>query len=413
MKKLSRLNIILPLSLTITFLAIACGNDVEKKGIHKSTLNETKKDTTGNFKKINSNTQKIFVDSFYNTIAQVVGGMDSTLPAFTKKWDRNFIRFYSANSRFKYEKIKNDRLSKIYEWNTGVMKRNGQPDSSFAFYPFSGGDFIHMAWLYPNAQEYYMIAKEPVGDFPDLINSDSITVNQYLKNVDLVLRDIYYRSYFITKNMIIDMKNKNLVNGVLPLIMWGMSKTGHEILEVKFGALSDSGKMEFKNKKEFKVFAADAVEITFRKINTNAMKKLTYLSCDISDPGFTNKPFAFVYLKNRIPDSCMTFIKSASYLLHYHTFQKIRTMIIEKSNYLVQDDTGIPFREFTSGNWNKELYGIYTKPVKDFKTASLYQRDLDSAYRNPKFYKGELNFSLGYHWSSKKQNQMVFKKIKR
>jgi len=38
---------------------------------------------------------------------------------------------------------------------------------------------------------------------------------------------------------------------------------------------------------------------------------------------------------------------------------------------------------------------------------SIYQKQLDDAYKNSAYYKGGLKFSLGYHWSSKNQNQLV------
>jgi hypothetical protein len=399
--KLNLISICLPV-----LLLIACSNDTKS-----NKQEEVKKDSSIVVKKEPTEEKPIYVvDTFYNTITQLIGGMDSTLTNIPKKWDIKFIKNFSQNSNAKYEKIKKERLEHILSWNNKVMSANNQADSGFAFYPFSGGDFIHLNWLYPNAKEYYMIAKEPVGDFPDLMNSDSVSVNNYLKNIDVVLRDIYFRSYFITKNMNNDINGRNLVNGMFPLIMWAASKTGHEIIEVKFGCVNDSGVMEFKDKKFFNRIKPDAVEVTLRKINTNTTKKLTYLSCDISDPGFTAKPKYFKYLQNRIPDTCISFIKSASYLLHYNIFVKMRNFIKSKTDYLAQDDTGIPFKEFKPNEWKVELYGVYTRPVEDFKTTSLFQRDLDSAYKVDKTYKGALNFSLGYHWSSKQQNQMVFKK---
>jgi hypothetical protein len=54
------------------------------------------------------------------------------------------------------------------------------------------------------------------------------------------------------------------------------------------------------------------------------------------------------------------------------------------------------------------VFGVYEKPVRDFSD-NLYQEDLDSTYKTAS-YLGDLNFSLGYHWGSKKQNQLVAKK---
>jgi hypothetical protein len=80
---------------------------------------------------------------------------------------------------------------------------------------------------------------------------------------------------------------------------------------------------------------------------------------------------------------------------------------LNKSKFLVQDDTGIPFKYFNSETWTGELFGTYVLPVKDF-SENLFQNDLLSAYKSEK-YKGSLTFSLGYHWGGQnRQNQMVF-----
>ncbi|MFM7855165.1 MAG: hypothetical protein ACKO96_25360, partial [Flammeovirgaceae bacterium] len=69
-------------------------------------------------------------------------------------------------------------------------------------------------------------------------------------------------------------------------------------------------------------------------------------------------------------------------------------MILDKSAYLVQDDTGIPYRYFKAGTWRVELHGHYHKPINAF-SAKLYQQDLREAYEDSSLYKGELSFSLG------------------
>ena len=112
-------------------------------------------------------------------------------------------------------------------------------------------------------------------------------------------------------------------------------------------------------------------------------------------------------LKDYVSNASNGFVKSASYLMHYDsTFSTIQQLVLNKNKYFVQDDTGVPFKKFDLSKWNIELYGIYEKPIKDF-SESLYQKQLDDAYKNSAYYKGGLKFSLGYHWSSKNQNQLV------
>ena len=97
-------------------------------------------------------------------------------------------------------------------------------------------------------------------------------------------------------------------------------------------------------------------------------------------------------------------MKSASYLLHYGTFSTIRNLIINNLKYLIQDDTGIPFKKFNPSNFDVKLFGKYTKPVKDFSNG--IQLDMSRAYKSD-LYKGGLPFSLGYHWFTDNQNQQI------
>jgi hypothetical protein len=191
---------------------------------------------------------------------------------------------------------------------------------------------------------------------------------------------------------------------MLPDILWAISRTNHEVLSLKYKRIDENGLSVDADTAETK---PSAVEISIRDKTSKKVKKITYLSCDISDKGFKAKPNNFAFLSNTIPSNCNSFVKSASYLLHYDSFKQIRDFILNKSKFLVQDDTGIPYKHFNSEIWTAELFGSYVLPVKDF-SENLFQNDLLSAYKSEK-YKGPLKFSLGYHWGGQnRQNQMVF-----
>jgi hypothetical protein len=346
---------------------------------------------------------EIPVDTFHNNLTQLIGGND-TLLSYNKKWDANKLKPYSKNVNSKTKRIEGNRLMPLMEWNKTNLERNNIADSSFAFYPFSGGDFIHLNWLYPNADEYLLVAREDVGSVPNLLDKNTEAVLSYLQDVDFVLRDIYSKSYFITKNMSTDTKVDTQVNGMLPLILWAVSRTNHEVLSLNYMNIDETGVAIDADLTKGK---PSAVVISVRHKVTRKTKRITYLSCDISDKGFESKPNNLTFLSNTIPYNCNSFVKSASYLLHYDSFRLIRDFILDKSKFLVQDDTGIPFKHFEPGKWKAELFGSYVLPVKDF-SENLFQNDLLSAYQGTK-YQGPLKFSLGYHWGGQnRQNQMVF-----
>lgn len=345
------------------------------------------------------------IDTFYNNLTRLIGGKDSIIN-YENNWDEKYIGKFAKMTTKKVNRIKADRLNKMTEWNIANMKRNNITDSSFVFYPFSGGDFIHVNALYPNASGYFLVAREDVGELPNLYEKDKHYVNTYLSDIDTVLRDIYNKSFFITKNMIEDTKKRTLVNGMLPLILWAAAVTDREVVSLQYFIVSDKGNFIPLNDSAGKR-KPEAVEIKFRIKGTNKTQTLTYLSCDISDDGFENDNRFKTLISNKVPSNSNTFVKSASYLMHYSSFSQIRNLVLEKSKFLIQDDTGIPIKYFNPEKFSIELFGVYEKPVKDF-SESVFQQDLKIAYSDSTKYKGKLKFSLGYHyWGNRNQNQMI------
>ena len=343
------------------------------------------------------------VDSVYNNYAQRVAAKDTT--PFNDIDQSSLVSFYQVQND-KIKPIIENRLSLITNWNQEIMKRNKVSDSSFVFYPFSGADFIHAYYLYPNASEYFMSAIENIGDIVDVSKLNKVDFFEYVKDFDTVMRDIYMRSYFITKNMEDDFSKKTKINGVLPILLWSAAMTNHDIIHVKYFIVDTNFEKKYVDisaKAKNKL----SVEIKLFDKTNNRFQLLNYYSADLSNRGLRKSSKSISFLKDYVSNASNGFVKSASYLMHYDsTFSTIQQLVLNKNKYFAQDDTGVPFKKFDLSKWNIELYGIYEKPIKDF-SESLYQKQLDDAYKNSAYYKGGLKFSLGYHWSSKNQNQLV------
>jgi hypothetical protein len=386
-----------------TFLLLivlsACNNSAPSKvDSNKDSKQDSAKKTTD-----------IPIDKKLTETAKLIAGMDTVLNFRSDLTDKaKFVEFHKV-SKSKFEKIDTERLSKINNWSTELLKKNNLPDNNFCFYPFAGGDFIHAHYLYPNANEYLMLALEPIGVLPDIYTLKEKEVLEYLFNIDSVLRNIYYHSYFITKNMNSDISSKRMVSGILPLIVWGIARANYEIISIDYFNIDSLGNKIAVSKDEPKIGRSTGVTIQVKK--QNQVKKVTYISGDISDDGIKKKPGIMKFVKQQVPaEKTTTFVKSASYLLHYGTFNEIRNQILDVSKVIFQDDTGIPYRYFKEDKWTVALFGVYKTPIKDF-SSNLFQNDLNKAYSDSTKYKGALPFSLGYHWNSKDQNQMfIFKK---
>jgi hypothetical protein len=204
-------------------------------------------------------------------------------------------------------------------------------------------------------------------------------------------------------------KDLKQVKGVLPALYFFIERTNHEMLAQKFITVDSLGNEVELYGKKINWQKTPGVKITFRDRTTNEVKTLYYFSVSISNGGLKDRPNFVRFVASKAPFN--SFVKSASYLMHKDAFTKIKDLLIANSNHIFQDDTGMPYKYLKNKlNWKGQFYGEYVKPVKDF-SSELYQKDLDSAYQASK--PQPLPFSLGYHWSTKKQNYMLFSKEKK
>ena len=103
-------------------------------------------------------------------------------------------------------------------------------------------------------------------------------------------------------------------------------------------------------------------------------------------------------------------MKAASYLLHSRKFRKLSQTLLDVSDFLVQDDTGLPYKLLRSRQWDMRLYGAYSTPIPPFERA--FQPMLDRDYRASR--PDPLPFDFGYNYSDKRENRanvMVGRKI--
>ena len=345
------------------------------------------------------------IDTSHNALAQLISGMDCSYFDNENNIDTAYWNEYSSRVNTAFSKMKETRLKPMQEWIQSVVSDKIN-DTSLLFYPFSGADFLHAYYLFPEANDYVLLAQEKIGEIPDINSMKSDELKNYLNAVDQSLIDIYKRSYFITKRMSVDTKAGSELNGLLPLFYWFIARTDHEIINVSTVFIDSSSVLQQREMNtEISKNLIEGVKFLFRKKGHEKIKSVTYFNCDISNDGFIENPEFKKYLNSVRPGN--SFVKSASYLMHYGSFSDIREIVQQKSQSILEDDTGIPYKYFDGLEWDINLFGMYVMPVKDF-SESRFQIDLNEAYSNMDMYKGKLPFSLGYHWGSKAQNQMLY-----
>jgi hypothetical protein len=84
--------------------------------------------------------------------------------------------------------------------------------------------------------------------------------------------------------------------------------------------------------------------------------------------------------------------------MHGEGFSGVRNFLLERSNFIVQDDSGIPLHAFGK-NWALEFYGRFIPHGEKF--GKYDQQALAEIYRrNPP--PPELGFAFGYWWQAER-----------
>lgn len=390
--------------LLLSFILTSCSNssnNQQENKIKKDTLSTLKVDTVI----LNTNC----INDSLNQLACLIAGNPGN--------DTNLLKSYFTHSTFtqhrtsfqsKWESFEKTRLQNLIQFQQNEIKKE-MDSSSVLFYPFSGPDILHAQTFFPNVDQYVLMGLEPVGTLPVYEHKEDVpdSMSTYYNKINKSLHAILNFSFFRTISMSEDLKNKD-VDGTLHLLLLFLNRKGNSICSVKPFILDTTGGISYLDNfisLKAKTASAKGIEVVFNSPDKK-QKKLHYFSIDLSNSAYDKNKSVQRYLKQL--GTVTTYLKGASYLMHNPGFSSIRDFILNNSNQVMQDDSGIAFKFFEkTKNWKYVFYGEYKKPISLF--ANRFQADLDSLYKisTPK----KLGFGLGYNFKDNNSNLMIAKKI--
>ena len=92
----------------------------------------------------------------------------------------------------------------------------------------------------PNAENYFMVALEPVGKIPNIEKIDN-NMNSFFGALNNAIRDNLNLSFFITKNMKGQMNNAQ-IKGTIPALLFFMARMNLHIQDIVPASISKDGK---------------------------------------------------------------------------------------------------------------------------------------------------------------------------
>ena len=306
---------------------------------------------------------------------------NSSLSSLTRdpRWQAHAAAMNTA-----FAQLEQRQLSNIRVWRADMIPAGG---SKTCLYCFSGPDFLYADAFFPDCTTYILGGLESVDPMPDILTVPEGSLVSTLQNIQISLNTILQFSFFKTTDMRQDFERGQL-RGVLPIIFVFLARTGKDISAVEYVSLTGNGTVVNGNQG-----ASRGVKINFSDPATRAEKVLYFFTADLSDDGMKKNAGVLRFVEQFAPAN--SFLKAASYLMHEGRFNTIRSSILNNSELVLEDDSGIPIRYFTPDKWTLRFFGAYTGPIGLFK--NFYQSDLHQYYQasSPK----TLTFSFGYQWN--------------
>ena len=367
-----------------------------------------------------------------NSAARLLAGMTPTYPGHFGLAETQAWKEHSAAMRAAWSQVSSSRVAAMSAWRDSAISSTC-PSGKTLLYPFSGPDFFNAYWLFPDCENYVLFGLEHIGEVPDVESVAERDAGRLLSDVRASVSDLLDRNYFITENMSRQLRTAQL-RGVTPLLIIPMALSEVEILRIVphdlprqvrarslaavtpapvtpepsaamttevSGSTATAPLMTKKIAKAQRgpMRQLNGITIEFRKPGSSAIQRLHYFTLDATDNGLEHYPEFLTFINGLAPTS--TFLKAASYLLHGREFQKLRNTLLNVSDFLVQDDTGLPFWTLQPKRWDIRLYGKYETPIPPFERT--FQATLDKAYRAAR--PDPLPFEFGYSYSDKRDNR--------
>ncbi|MBK9654988.1 MAG: hypothetical protein IPO66_05745 [Rhodanobacteraceae bacterium] len=333
------------------------------------------------------------VDTAAERHARLLAGMDdgagdAALAAHAAQLDRSFARLEGVQMR------------RVRAWSASVLPPEVHAADTL-YYPFSGPDVLYPTALFPQATRMLYTGLEPVGAAPAESDFEATGLANGLAQVRRSLATLLGQSFFVTAQMQQQFA-RNRFAGVTPILMLLLARSGYQVDQVVGVYLATDGRLCARDFTE-RVDNA-GVEVRYHKSGEQQLRTLVYLRVDLSNDGLAAAPGYARYVRQAYVAA--SYLKSASYLMHTREFSAIRQLLLEVSPALLEDDSGVPLREFSPEHWQWTFYGRYQSAASGF--GGHTQPDLRQAFVDAA--PAALPFWIGYRHSPADSNLQLYQR---
>jgi hypothetical protein len=266
-------------------------------------------------------------------------------------------------------------------------------------YPFGGGDLASALATFPDATEITTISLEPAGDIRPI---DTVAADRLAHELEIHrshLERLFEKAHSRTDNL--EKESKAELPGELLFAIAALVVHGDEPVALRYFRLRPDGTVAYFTQAD--IDAAKTVaerhelfanaELRFRGHTADAtVRVLRHISFNLDDAHLHADPSLLAHLSAKGKVAAMT--KAASHLLWSDHFAVIRTWLLDHTDWMISDSTGIPPRFAAPAGFSQDAYGTFNGPAPYGLLDARDATDVTKLFASQP--KRELSFRYGY-----------------
>lgn len=288
------------------------------------------------------------------------GGDDSLVPS---QIDKKLVETHCSALKNSYAEYKREWLDVAGPF---IAKLRPSNLPLTVVYPFGGGDLVSALATFPDATELTTVSLEIAGDVRPIAKADNKRLGSELAQLRDHLGKLFLKAHSRTINL--DIETHGAIPGEVAYTMAALVIHGYEPITLRYFSFNPDGTLKWlteddiaKNKRTGREGPFANAEIRFRKPGDARVKILRHVAYDLSDASLKRSPALLKHLEEKGKVSTMT--KAASHLLWDDAnFSTIRDYLMNHTDWMISDTTGVPPRIAKKYGFVQDVYGAYEWP---------------------------------------------------
>jgi hypothetical protein len=288
------------------------------------------------------------------------GGDDSLIPP---QIDKKLVDAHCGMLKSSFAEYKREWLDVAGPF-IAKLRPAGLPTT--VVYPFGGGDLVSALATFPDATELTTVSLEIAGDVRAIDKADNKRLGSELTQLRDHLGKLFLKAHSRTVNL--DIETRGAVPGEVAYTMAALVIHGYEPVTLRYFAFNPDGTLRWLTEDDISKAKGQGregpfanAEIRFKKPGDTKIRILRHVAYDLSDASLKRSPALVKHLEAKGKVSAMT--KAASHLLWDDgNFSIIRDYLMNHTDWMISDTTGVPPRIAKKYGFVQDVYGAYEWP---------------------------------------------------